>query len=74
MKGQGSSWNAHERTVIARMEQYLNASDCVKLEIEELELLLGPEDSEVNLRSFLADASRRCGRIFEVVSTKKVST
>ena len=34
----------------AVLEQYLNESDCIKLEIEELELLLGPEDSEVNLR------------------------
>ena len=50
MEIQGSSWNARERTVIARMEQYLNASDCMKLEIEELELPLGPEDSEVTLR------------------------
>ena len=40
---QGSSWNARERKVIARMEQYLKACDCLKLEIEELELLLGPE-------------------------------
>ena len=33
--------------------QYLNESDCMKLEIEELELQLGPEDSEVNLRHIL---------------------
>ena len=31
------------------MEQYLNENDRVKLEIEELELLLGPEDLEANL-------------------------
>ena len=37
-------------SVVARMEQYLNESDRMMLEIEELELLLGPEDSEVNLR------------------------
>ena len=43
-------WTARDRTVIAKMEQYLNESDNMKEEIEELELLLGPEDSEVDLR------------------------
>ena len=46
MEVQGSSWAARERLVIANMEQYLNESDCMKLEIEALELPLGPEDSE----------------------------
>ena len=56
---QESSWSSRERTVIARMEKYLNKSDCSKLGIEELELLFGPEDSEVNLRYILRNASRR---------------
>ena len=73
MEVQGSSWNARERTVIAKMEQYLNESDCMKLEIEELELLLGPEDSEVNLRYILRNASRRGGRIFEIFNSKEKS-
>ena len=30
-------------------ENYLNKSDCLKLEVEELELLIGPQNSEVNL-------------------------
>ena len=46
MEVHGSSWSARERRVIARMEKYLNENDCMTLEIEELELLLGPEDSE----------------------------
>ena len=62
--------NAREKTVFARMEQYLNASECMKLEIEVLELPLGPEDSEVNLRKILRNASRRSGRIFEIFSSK----
>ena len=41
-----------------------------KLEIEELELLLGPEGSEVNLRYILRNASRRGGMIFEIFSSK----
>ena len=41
----GSPWSAHERTAIARMEHYVNNSDCVKLEIDEVEdyYSLGPE-------------------------------
>ena len=56
--------NARERTVIARTEQYLNASDCMTLEIEVLELPLGPEDSEVNLGKMLRNASRRGDSFF----------
>ena len=56
MEIQGSSWKTRERTVIARMEQYLHVNDCMKLEIEELELPLGPEDSEVTLRYILRAA------------------
>ena len=43
----------------------------MKLDIEELGLLLGPEDSEVNLRYILRNASRRSGRIFEIFIRKK---
>ena len=73
MEVHGSSWSARERTVIARIEKYLNESDCMNLEIEELELLLGPEDSEVNLRYILTNASRRGIRIFEIFSTEDKS-
>ena len=73
MEVQGSSWSARERTVTARLENYLNKEDCLKFDIEELELLTGPEDSEVNLRYLLMKASRRSGRIFEIFSTKEKS-
>ena len=47
------------------MEQYLNQSDSMRVEIEELESLLGPEDSEVDLRQILRYARRnKGGRIF----------
>ena len=42
----------------------------MKLEIEELEHLLGLEDSEVG---FLRNACRRGGRIFEIFSAKEKS-
>ena len=62
MEVQGSSWSARERMVIARMENYLNKEDCLKLEIEE-----------VNLRFLLMNASRRGSRIFEIFSTEEKS-
>ena len=52
-------WTARDRTVIARMEQYLNENDNMRVEIEELEFLLCPEDSEVDLRQILRYARRR---------------
>ena len=40
----GHRWTAHDTTIIAKMEQYLNESDIVEVEFDEPELLLGPED------------------------------
>ena len=52
-------WTARDGTVIAKMEQYLNEYDNMKVEIEELEFLLGPEDSEVDLKQILWYARRK---------------
>ena len=41
-------WSARDRTVIASTKQYPEKSDGMKVEVEELEFLLGPEDSEVD--------------------------
>ena len=58
-------WIVRENTVIARVEQYLNESDNMKVEIDES--LLGPEDSEVDLTCFLLNARRKHGRrIFQI--------
>ena len=43
-------WTARGRVVVKRMEQYLDETDSPKVEAEELEHLLGPEDSEVDVR------------------------
>ena len=72
MEDQGCGWTAHDRTVIAKMEKYLNESDCLKLEIDQLELLLGPQDSEDNLSHILRNARRR-GGIFEIFNSKEKS-
>ena len=64
-------WTACDRVVIARMEQYLDRSESMKLEIEELELVIGPEDSEVAFGHFLMYARKKKGRkIFETFSSK----
>ena len=42
--------SARDRTVIARTKQYLEKSESIKVEIEELESLLGPDDSDVGFR------------------------
>ena len=55
------------------MENYLNESDDMKVEIEALDLLMDPEDSEVNLWSVLTHARRRGSRIVEICSTKEKS-
>ena len=54
-------WTARDRSVIARMEQYLNQSDSMRVEIEELESLLGPEDSEVDFSQILRYARTKKG-------------
>ena len=58
MEAQGSIWSALERTVIANMENYLDKSDDMKLEVGELELRMGPGDSEVDLMYILTNARR----------------
>ena len=62
-------WNARDRTVIAKMEQYLGKSDSMNVEVEELESLLGPEDSKVDYRRILKEARNKQGCvIFETFS------
>ena len=50
---EGRGWNAREGTIIARTTQYLESSCSVKVWVEELEGLLGPEDVEVDFRRIL---------------------
>ena len=57
----------------AGMKNYLDKSDDMKVEIEELELLMDPEDSEVNLRYVLTHARRRGSRISGIFSTTERS-
>ena len=69
MEVQESIRSARERTVIAMMKNCLDKTDELKVEVKELELLMGPEDSQVNLMYILTQASRRSSSIFEIFST-----
>ena len=61
-------WSARDITVIAKTKQYLEES--LKVEIEELESLLGPDDTEVDFRRILEEARDEKGcAIFETFTT-----
>ena len=67
MEGQG--WSARERTIVARTKQ-----KSVKVEVEELEDLLGPEDVDVEFRRILKEARDERGRnIFETFRSDGLS-
>ena len=67
---EGSGWNARERTIIARTKQYLEKSYSVKVQVEALEALLGPEDVDVYFRRIQKEARDEQGRkIFETFSS-----
>ena len=67
-----SRWSAQERTAAARMEQYVNNSDVLKLEIaEEDENSLGPECSHVDVKHIVRNATREGRNIFESFSVRE---
>ena len=62
-------WSARERTIIARTKQYLEKRKSIKVNIDELETLLGPDDSDVDFRRILEEARDKKGcAIFETFS------
>ena len=52
-------WSARERTIIARTKQHLERSYSVKVRVEELAELLGPEDFDVDFRRIPERSKRR---------------
>ena len=63
-------WSAKDRTIIAKTKQYLEESKKLKVQIEELESLLGPDDTEVDFRRILEEArDEKSFAIFETIST-----
>ena len=66
--------NARGRTIIAGTKQYLERSFSVKVQVEALEALLGPEDVDVDLRRSLKEARDEQGRrIFETFGSNDMS-
>ena len=55
-------WHARDRTVIVKTKQYKEESHSMKVEVEELESLLGPEDPDVDFRRILEEARTKQGR------------
>ena len=49
-------WSARERTFMARTKQYLEESYSVKVEVEEVEGLLGPDDVDGDFRRIQKEA------------------
>ena len=65
------TWSARDRTVVARTRQYLEESKSLKVEVEELKSLLGPDDSDVDLTRILEEARDKKGcSIFETASSE----
>ena len=62
MEGQG--WSAKERTIMTRTKQFLERRHSVKVQVEELEDLLGPEDVDVDLKRILTEARDERGHYF----------
>ena len=66
--------SARDRTVIARTKQNVEESKSLKVEVEELESLLGPEDSDVDFRRISEEARNKKGcAIFETFSSDGLS-
>ena len=72
--GPGGTTEHLERTEVAGMENYLDKSDGMKVENEEFELLMDPEESEVCLRYILTHARRRGSRTFDMHKREKLTT
>ena len=71
---EGRRWTARERTIIARTKHYLEESYSVKVDVEELEDLLGAEDVGVDLRRIMKEARDDRGhKIFETFSSDGLS-
>ena len=71
---QGRGWSAKERTLMARTKQFLERSHSAKVQVGELEDLLGPEDVDVDFRRILKEARDERGRkVFETFSSDGLS-
>ena len=49
-------WRARDRAAFARTKRCLEVGQNTKVEIQELESLLGPDDMDVDFRRFMEEA------------------
>ena len=71
---EGWGWSARERTIIASTKKFLETSYSVKVVVEELEELLGPEDVDLDSRRILKEERDDRGRnIFGTFSSGGLS-
>ena len=67
-----SQCSAQERTASARMEQYVNNSECIQLDIDEVEeYSLGPEYADIDVKQISRKATREDRNIFEVFKVEE---
>ena len=67
-------WSARDREVIARTKQYVEESKSLKVEVEESESSLGPEDSDLDFTRILEKTRDKKGcAIFDTISTDGLS-
>ena len=60
---EGSPWSAQERAAIANMEHYVGNSDCIKLEIGQVEVhSLGSQCSDVDVKHILKKKKKKAQR------------
>ena len=63
-------WSARDRTINAKTKQYLEERKSLKVNIEELESLLGPDDTDVDFRRILEEARDKKGcAVFDTFSS-----
>ena len=68
---QRAEWSLSERRVMGAVEDYLEGSADIQVDIEALERFIEPEDEKVCLRYILKYSTRRGSDMFKLFDTKR---
>ena len=71
MDEQRCEWSSSERKVMRAVENYLESSADVQVDVGVLESLIEPEEGKVCLRYILKYSTRRGSSIFQFLNTSK---
>ena len=71
MQEQRCAWSSSQRKVMRAVENYLESSADIKLDVEVLERLIAPEEKEVCLSYVLKYSTRRGSNIFQLFNTSE---